>query len=80
MSIPLGPMDLARRAIELHELLDTKADTWPQEMLDALRGRVREVESAALDAAVNPPAARPATGAESPPLPRTPPPTATPAG
>lgn len=47
MTVPLGPMDLARRALELRETLAVKQDAWPEEILSALRSRVAEVEAAA---------------------------------
>lgn len=52
MTVPLGPMDLARRALELKETLAVKQDAWPEEALSALRSRVAEVEAAALDLAL----------------------------
>jgi hypothetical protein len=52
MTVPLGPVDLARRAAELRELLDAKESVWPPETVYALRQRITEVESAALDLAV----------------------------
>lgn len=55
MSVPLGPIDLARRAAELKELLTDKAATWPSTTLDALRHRVEEVETAALELAARSP-------------------------
>jgi hypothetical protein len=80
VTVPLGPLDLARRARELQELLAVKAEQWPEPLLDALRSRVAEVETAALDLALAPVRAvrGPGSGAGSPPPPRTPPPTSTP--
>jgi hypothetical protein len=52
MTVPLGPIDLARRAAELKELLVVKQGVWADPTLDALRHRVEEVEAAALNLAV----------------------------
>lgn len=78
MTVPLGPLDLARRASELQELLAVKAGHWPQAALDALRSRVAEVETAALDLALVRGGRGPGSDAGSPPPPRTPPPTSMP--
>jgi hypothetical protein len=77
MTVPLGAMDLARRAAELKELLDVKRDVWADPVLDALRHRVQEVEAAALDLAIRQPGA---TSARAGQPPHTPPPTSTPDG
>jgi hypothetical protein len=50
VTVPLGAVDLARRASELRELLTCKREalSWADYQIDALVRRVEEIETAAL--------------------------------